>query len=238
MASSSTSPKHHYSFSPATCFLATGLVTEVLLAVNLVYSCYTTFDCTTFWPTLSYMAVFSGHDRLFAFTLTQLSFSLPLFFLAIQAQFRSVLSVFANAVMLITWLGICILLPTVALIDEANASNVAPLSTIHYWLMVGVISLSLLWTGTSLVAIQEGKKEAGWKGMKEVSYLKKYVCVTLLALGVTVVEWTLAGSIYANSVMNETVEAVCEWTTVSLAVFAPYTYVHAFPSLEISFVGS
>lgn len=230
MSAPASKAKVHVSLSPSLLFLSAAITVETLLVLTLLHSCQTTFDCRTFWPTVSYMAAYRGHDRMVCFALTLSAMVLPVFFLCAYARYRAVLSPFTSSLMLLLGVLISALVPAVGVIDEANSSNVAPLELIHYWLVVGLISLGGLWTVCCVVAMERLQKRGG-----DATWT--YLSATGVMLLVTTAEWVFAGSVYANAWVNESVQAVCEWTTVSLVLFAPYTLSLSFPALEVSFVG-
>lgn len=226
--------KGQLQFSGCSLFFVSSLCVEVLIVLNVISSCQETFDCSTFWPTISYLAAYRGHDRAFSLTMTILAVELPVFFIAAWTQYQCV-GRGKSRVMLGCGVGIALLVPGIALVDEANSSPYAPLEKIHRWVMVAIITLSVIWATISLQALRLTQPKLPREQQQEAAFLEKYVLTALMLLGVTVVEWTYSTT-SPNWLVNENVEALCEWTVISLAVFAPYFYSLTFPQFQLSFV--
>jgi len=199
--------------------LCSALLTEALLASNLVSACQSTFDCTHFWPTLSYIAAFKGHDRVFSLALTLQSWTLVVFFLAAQTYYRPLVSREAHYLMLGAGCLLSAVLPWIGVLDEVNTASGVALEKVHYWLVVAALFLTGMWSILSLEV----------EGSHLVQrYMKTVWAITCFS----VIQWTFADSVYSSSVLNSDLEALSEWTAVSLGVFAPFVYSRTWPKCE------
>lgn len=228
--------KGQLQFSGSSLFLLSSLLIEGLIVLNLLSSCQDTFDCRTFWPTISYLAAYRGHDRTFSVTMTLLAVEVAVFVVAAWTQYQGVGKA-KGRVMLGSGGLLALLIPAIALVDEANSSPYAPLEKIHRWVMTVVIVLGVVWTALSLEAMRTIHLKRSREQQEETLFLEKYVLTALMLLLVTVVEWCFSAS-HPSWLVNENVEALCEWTVVSLAVFAPYFYSLTFPQFQVSFLTS
>lgn len=201
-------------------YLVTAVVVEMMLGWNVIWACWETVDCSGYWPTLSYISAYRGHDRILTFSLSLFSLTLLPFFLSAQTYYHSYLTWEANCLMLLSGLLICALLPWTAVVDEVNTASGVPLEQIHYWLVVTVVFLGTVWTALSLSANTHLK----------TPFLSGYIQTTWVVTGLCIVQWTFSESIYSNFLLNSHLEAVCEWTALSLSIFTPSVYCHCFPS--------
>jgi hypothetical protein len=215
--------------------LFAGLKMMTLIILNILWSCTETFDCTTFWPTVSYLSCFRGHDRLSNYTMTFWSVVLFFFFGGTWTAYKEVMGTWSHRLMMLISVVLTLGLPFLVIIDEANSSHIAPLEKIHYILTVGYMTLAMLWIFISLEAIWklEGKMNRAQK--EWTSFLKKYILFGLIMLGFNVFEWLYAYTESANWWINENVEGLCEWTVICLAVFLPFFYSLTFNRYEIRF---
>ena len=213
-------------------FFYSAIVMELLLVANIIWSCSSTFDCRSFWPTISYIACFRGHDRLFNFSTGYFMVILLLFFCLASVQFSDSCSVWKNRLMLLLGIGISFLLPSASILDEANSSHIVPLEKVHLILMVIMISAGILWIYFSMKimnALKLPKREEEWR-----DFLVRYLVFGHAMTAFTIVEWVYAYTTYKNWWMNENVEALCEWTVVTMCVFGPFVYSLTFPSCSLA----
>jgi hypothetical protein len=192
-----------------------GVTMWLMLASNILWSCSQTFDCRTFWPTVSYVACYRGHDRLYAFAVTFYSLvvllTLPMFLVRVHSSID-----LSHKVML--WLGgvlIFLAVPWLGLLDEANSSHVLPIEKIHFAIIVGVQTVGLLWVYLSAKALH--------KAQVDTSFLKKYIGAGVCLLICCIYQWR-----YVNDPevvwATENLEALAEWGAVTMSVFLPYVY--------------
>ena len=136
-------------FSPSM-FLLFGCVTALLICVNTAWSCVNTFDCRLFWPTVSYMACFRGHDRLFSLTMSLTSTWLYLFFIVCTINSGKKTSRAFKLLYMALGTVISLLLPAIAVIDEASTSRYFSNQLIHSWLVFSLIGSSLVWAAMTI----------------------------------------------------------------------------------------
>lgn len=213
-------------------FFTAAVLMEIILAIDIIWSCSSTFDCRSFWPTISYIACFRGHDRLFNLSAAYYMVILILFFVSASLNYREYCSRWMHRIMLFLAMTICLLLPCVSIIDEANSSHILPLEKIHFILMVVLISAAVLWVYFSIRIMNSmklPKREEEWR-----DFLIRFVVFGHAMLAFTIYEWVYAYTPYKNWWMNENVEALCEWTVVTMCVFGPFCYTLTFPNCSIS----
>ena len=182
---------------------------EFLLALNILWSCTSTFNCRQFIPTISYLACYKGHDRLFNVTMMYWFFYLLIFTLISFLHFRSSSKVY-NTLFLLVSICISVLQPCIAIIDEASTSHVLPIDKIHRFMISLVIIFLLLWI--YLTSFET----------KIQLYLKKYI-----GIGIICLFWSIAQWFYAERdgcIFNYIFEAISEWITISIGIFLPYMY--------------
>ena len=63
----------------------------------------------------------------------------------------------------------------------------------------------------------------------------KYICVGLGLLICNIYQWYYAYTEEAGFWVNQNIEAVFEWTVVSMVVFLPYFYTSTIPLISVSF---
>lgn len=208
---------------------------ELLVFINLIWSCKSTFDCRTFWPTLSYMGCYKGHDRVYNMSAGFFSIVLMTFFISASLNYAPYISKITNQIMVFLGLGISMLFPAVTIIDEANSSYYVQTELVHYILMCILVSLSFAWVYFSVIAmrrVQLDAEEDDWN-----SFLKKYILLGACMAGFSIYQWKHARSEASNWLINENVEALSEWFTVTLCIFAPFFYSLTFPSFSLTVSG-
>ncbi|CAG9315753.1 unnamed protein product [Blepharisma stoltei] len=214
-----------------TIFLVSGILMEVIVVINIIWSCVSTFDCSIFWPTVSYLACFRGHDRLFNFTMAFYAFITGLFFITAHVHFFKIYTPRLKLFYTLLSAGIVLAFPFISMIDEGNSSHVVPLEKIHYWIMIGFICGVLAWIYMSLLcinAISIPKENLIWK-----DFLLKYLAIGFAILLVNLYEYKYAYTEQANWFTNQNVEAACEWMVISMTVFLPFIYSLVFPSVRL-----
>jgi hypothetical protein len=201
------------------------LITELALAIDLASSCYSTFDCSAFWPTLSYMGSFRDHDRLFMFALTWQAVLLGFFYLVAHTHYSPVLGTLNHRVMLVVGLVTAFALPWVGYIDEVTPHYLVPTEKIHLIIVVSFSTLTLLWVCLSFDCMR-----AAWR--PQYRMLVKFQLLSVSLVAVSFYQWKNA---YTDAAFtSEAYEALSEWAAVSVAVFAPYVYAKTFLDLRVS----
>ena len=133
-------------------FLLSATLMFAFIAATIIWSCGDTFDCTSFWPTVSYLACFRGHDRLVNFTVTPWAVVLALFFLGAATAYKDAMERMTHVIFLfLSFLLVCAT-PFLVIIDEANSSHAIPLSVIHAYITMIYIAVSLVWIAMSVQA--------------------------------------------------------------------------------------
>ena len=190
-------------------FLITSISMELLLIFNIIWSCSSTFPCSDFLPTISYLACFRGHDRLFAFTMTFWSGTLAIFFILSYSHYQSSNRFSSNLLILLS-LVICLVQPGIAILDEANTSYFLKIEKIHSGFMIGLFLASMFWIYLTSIL----------KPMR--SSLNKYIHILILCACWSFLQWFYEET--HNFWFNYKLQAISEWVTVTLAVFTPYMY--------------
>ncbi|OMJ80402.1 hypothetical protein SteCoe_19356 [Stentor coeruleus] len=200
-------------------FFISGCIMELLLAINIIWSCSSTFTCSEFLPTISYLTCYRGHDRLFCVTMVYWCFILLLFSIISYLNLKTD-SYYTNVFMLLIGIVIALINPALAVLDEANTSYYVKTEKVHAGLMIGLILASLVWLYITTLS------------SKLTQFVHKYIIVGLVLL-----LWSMAQWFYAERggvVFNYFVEAVSEWIVVTLAVFIPYVYAGCFENVSVS----
>ena len=200
-------------------FLICGIVMELLLAANLTWSCVSTFDCSKFLPTVSYLACYRGHDRLFNFTMVYWGMVLMLFNCAAYLNFRTDIKKY-NSFLFLLGAGICIAQPCIAVFDEANTSFYVKTEFIHGGMMIGLILSSLFWI---YLTYNTGKIK---------SLLNRYIAVSLSFLLWSISEWFYADK--DGVFFSYFFEALSEWIAITFAIFLPFMYSRDFPDIKVT----
>lgn len=196
--------------------LCCGLVMWVMLASNVLLSCAHIFDCRLFWPTISYIGCYQGHDLIYAAALTFYTVVILLVTPVILLRVHASVGLVHRAVL---WLGgvlIALALPWLALFDEASESHLFAIKYIHLGVIIGVLVVGGIWVCFSLRALQKSSLRA--------SFLWSYLLfgLSLLICNAYQRQHTeTAGLAWAN----ENLVAAIEWSVVTVGVFLPYVYV-------------
>lgn len=212
--------------------MAFGTLMESLLFTNLLWSCYSTFDCWEFWPTISYMACYRGHDRLFNFTITLAACVMPVFFVCCFFAYAKNENLLVKVWYLLLGILISLALPFIGLIDEANSSHILPLQRIHLAIMIGIICAVVLWV---LLTIDFMKNLQYKELQRNYKFIHQYVFVGFTLLFLTVIQWYFAYQEDSHWWATQNIEAAFEWGTVTMTVFLPYVFSLGFPELSLSF---
>jgi hypothetical protein len=64
--------------------------------------------------------------------------------------------------------------------------------------------------------------------------LRKLLLLEVVLGLLTMFEWHFAYTIYWNFLVNESVEALCEWTLVGVALFSPVVLANLLPDLKFT----
>lgn len=224
-------PSSLYQFSGRQLTLLISLLMEIALLGNVAAVCTISFSCKALIPTISYTGCLRGHDRLFAFACTCFALTIPLTVLGLKARFSGAVG---TKLMTFAGIGCAVVLPGIGLVDEVNGLYVVSLIHVHTWLSLMLLTLSFLFAYCVYSCLEAvtpilSYEELKWKGRLHTLY---YVCA-VLAL-VTIFEWHFAYTTYSNSLINENIEALCEWILISIGVFQPCLYTQFIPNYVIA----
>jgi len=214
--------------------LVGGFLVVGLIAVNVAWSCNSTFNCVDFKPTVSYLACFRGHDRLFNFTMTLAGAFLSFFFVTAYANFNYFFSDLQN----LAYIGLSCLIsvgmPLIGIIDEANTSDLVPLERFHFWIVFCVVSCCLGWVYLTMGCLDNFNFTKSQTAA--VVFLKKYLAVGLTVLFVNILQWTHEVFSEPNWLFNMNYQAYSEWCVILMGCFTPYTYSRSFAPMKIQFL--
>ena len=158
-----------------------------------------------------------------------------LFFCGAATAYRDAMSGMTHFIFVLVSVLLTLATPFIVLIDEANSSHVVPLEKIHYIITVAYITLSVLWIFISMEAGRQLSSKMTRSQQEWYDFLKKYILFGMIMLAFNVFEWTYAYTDRANWWINENVEALFEWTVVSMAVFLPFFYSLTYNRFEFRF---
>lgn len=213
-------------------FFMNAVFMEIMLAIDIIWSCTSTFDCRSFWPTISYIATFRGHDRLLNFSTSYYMVVLFLFLMTTMTNYAEHCSRWINRIMLFLGITVCCLLPSISVLDETNNFQFVTTEKIHLKLMGTLISAGALWIYLSLRIMNSmkfPKREEEWH-----DFLIKYIVFGHVMAIFTAFEWFYVNTSNKHWWINENVEALCEWTVVTMCVFGPFFYTLTFPNCSIA----
>lgn len=224
-------PSSLYQFSGRQLTFLISLVMESALLGNVLAVCTLSFSCSALIPTISYTGCLRGHDRVFAFICTCFALTIPLTVLGLKARFHG-----AVDCKLMTYAGLscAFVLPGIGLIDEVNGLYVVSLTHVHTWLSLLLLTLAFcfaycVYSALETVTATLSYEELKWKARLHTMYYASAV----LAL-FTILQWHFAYTTYSNSLVNENIEALCEWTLISIGVFQPCVYAQFIPNYVIA----
>ena len=224
-------PSALYQFSGRQLTLLISVLMEVALLGNVLAVCTLSFSCKSLIPTISYTGCLRGHDRFFAFVCTCYGMTLPLIVFGLKARFHGAVD---TKVLTATGLLSALTLLGIGVIDEINGIHFLSLSHVHTWLSLLLLTCAFtfaycVYSGLEVVSPVLSYEELKWKSRLKVLY---YLAAVLT--GVTMFEWHFAYTTYSNSLINENVESVCEYTLVSIGVFLPVVYSEFLPNYVIA----
>ncbi|CAG9328803.1 unnamed protein product [Blepharisma stoltei] len=193
-----------------------GSITFCILFTGILYGCIFSFSCASYFPTISYLATFRSHDRWIVFGITFYSTLIPLLFISVKTKLSAYLTWLTNLI----GLAGCFLIIITGVVDEVNGLYFMPLDKAHPFLtLFGYFSFAY-WIHSVLKAfesIQLEFSERFW-----LLKCKKTVMAIHVLFVVTGFQWHFAYTIYSNFLVNEVVEALCEWSLITLALSLPY----------------
>lgn len=203
----------------------------LLLLLNVLGSCIFSISCGSYLPTVSFVGSLITHDKLLVSTCTLCFVIGQVLVLAVLTELRRGISLCEAMVVYLTMTLFTGLLLCATLVDEVNGFVIKPLDGFHIFFSLSALVVGLSWLYFVMTSISNSAriKNSPWLRISQ-----RLLIVLVLMAVVTVLEWQLANSIYWNWFLNETVEALCEWTLLALAIAMPAVLVQALPEFEVS----
>lgn len=204
----------------------------LLLFGNVLSACTTTISCRNYIPTVSFLGAFRNHDRMFVFVCTFYSIVIQVISLAVHSILHTSMS--WNQRQILLFFGVCVSASLVGLsvVDEVNGLHFIRLDNFHIAFSLTLLIVSLIWGYSiydSFAASTLNQSQEYW-----LTQLKRLL-IFEFALGlVTMLEWHFAYTVYWNVLVNETVEALCEWTLIGVGLFAPVVVASILPDLKFT----
>ncbi|CAG9318051.1 unnamed protein product [Blepharisma stoltei] len=208
-------------------FLLSAILIHIIISCVVISSCYWSFNCWTFLPTLSYIGFFRGYDRVLVMTFSAFTPILLLFFSAAFTNYDATLSKVDSIIMMLIGILISFAVPFTFIIDEVASSFYVYMEKVHLLIVIGMISLGIIWIFLSFGCMYKlqtysFKQSRFWK--KLLIYLFLNLCVLLISI----YTWY-----YSSDTSLESIEAVFEYITVSMSVYLPYLYSKSFQVTKI-----
>lgn len=217
-----------FSISGAFLFTFASLAMLFTLFANLALSCMFTISCAEMLPTLSFVGTLNYHDRLFVFACMAFFFIINFLNYAVLVAVHPKIDQGTRLMLLGVSFAASVFLVLLSIIDEINGIILHPLEGTHMFMSFSLLVFSLAW---------------GYMVWREASLAKLYR-LALAAKGLlatcgvlaffTVYEWHFAYTVYANPLLSESIEALCEWSLVVTAALVPAVIAWALPELTVS----
>jgi hypothetical protein len=191
-----------------------------ILYLNFLSVCAFTISCSSYIPTLSYLATFRTHDLVVLMALSFFSFLLLLIFIAWHIKVSGDIDTCDSLIMVILETAICVLGITVGIIDESNGIDFNPVDNLHHFLSFSLCILGVVWVYYALSFLEKVNLT-----LDEKIALKRVWNIYILGLVfvfLTLYEWHFAYTIYNNFFTNTIVESIFEWTLITLTIRFPY----------------
>lgn len=209
-------------------FLALSSMGFLLYFSNVWLACTYTLSCNSFVPTLSYLGAFRNHDRVFVLACTFYSVVLQLINLGVQCHFSDIFPSVTRLLSTIVGFGASVCLICLSLFDEVNGIiAMETYESLHSILTILLWVSGLVWG--LLVYRSFAETELAPSKQYWLDVLKKLLVLELILGILTMLEWHFAYTPYNNFLVNESVEAVCEWILVAGGVFAPFVIANLLP---------
>lgn len=207
----------------------------LMVYANLFLACSTNFTCSVFLPTLTYIGCFRGHDRIFIVSCTFYSLILTFLYSGAYYHFASSLSDIQKMFLRYSGLISCVILPFIGLTDEVNGVHMIPLEPIYSFLSASFLILNVLWSGLVFFLIYNSRSSLNLQENRWFCILSFMLSSFAIMFMVTLIEWNWAYSTYSNSLLNENVEAMCEWALVTIAILLPPVFCQFFRGFFLTF---
>ena len=197
------------------------LLMLLLTYANLFLACYTSFTCSRFLPTIDYLGCFRGHDRVYIVSCAFYAVTLGICVVGCHRRQKGALSDDLRLVSTLSGVLAALCLPLIAVSDEVNAVHWLPFTHIHWAGLALFLPAAALWGSCSYVALCRLEAAFTQSEVWWMKVLRGVVRLAALTALVALIEWHFAYTVYADALLNETGEALCEWVLVGLAVLYP-----------------
>lgn len=201
---------------------------------NVLLSCMFSVPCSQLLPTISYLGCFPGHERLHVLSCVFFSLSLFLLYLGSFVRFTNLLPPFPLYTGLVLGLGITGLVNGITLVDEVNGLYFSPIDWMHDYMVVVLLLICGCYVYLTYGCLSDIKESMSLTEQNALISLRIRIGLTCAVLLLAVVEWQVAYSIYANSLFNETMQALCEWGAISLAVLLPVNFCRCLEGYKVT----
>lgn len=203
------------------------IATLISLSLVISSSCFYTFSCSEFLPTVSYLAAYTGYDRIIVFIATAQIVPLLIFFMAASVLYSENYDCLDRWTLKFIGVFASLALPSVVVMDEVNSSYYFPFDKVHTIALSGVIVAFAVWMGFSL--------EWVWKTHRKnpsphTKFVLGYVVLCLLSLYISYREWKTA-----EGPSDYTMLALMEYITIVLLAFLPRIYCLVLSKVQVSF---
>lgn len=210
------------------------LVMLGLVFGNVLLSCMFSIPCSQLLPTISYLGCFPGHERLHVLSCVFFSLSLFLLYLGSFVRLADLIPPFPLYTGLVLGLGITGLMTGITLVDEVNGLYFSPIDWMHDYMVVVLLLLCGCYVYLTYGCLSDIKDSMGPSEQNALISLRFRIGLTCAFLLLAVIEWQVAYSIYANSLFNESMQAICEWGTISLAVLLPVSFCRCLEGYKVA----
>lgn len=207
------------------------IIIWLLVMLNIVSCCAFSISCSSFLPTVSFVGSLKTHDKLLIATCTLCCVHCQLVVIAVLSGLRKNINRYDAAFTYVTLSLFSGLLLTASIIDEVGGFKAQLEENFHsfYSFCALIVGAAWLYFVVSSFSCPMIKGSAWLKAAQACAVALGFVGVA------TLVEWQLGNSVYSNFLMNESVEAICEWGLIALAVTTPALVVQALPEFRVTF---
>jgi hypothetical protein len=146
---------------------------------------------------------------------------LTIFFIGVFAENTGRISAQDKGLMLGIGIGIVTIVPVIAILDGHMGLYGVGMSNMHYFAVYFLVILTVIWLCLAFPSIP-----------KRLPLLKWSLTLAVL-LAMTIVEWELCNSVYHGLLFNQTLFALCQWSTVAVGVFLPAAACQAYGDFHI-----
>jgi hypothetical protein len=213
------------------------LLARIMLGLvfgNVLLSCLFSIPCSQLLPTISYLGCFPGHERMHVFSCVFFSLSLFVLYLGPFVRLSNLIPPLPLYTSLVLGLGITGLLNAITIVDEVNGLYFSPIDWMHDYMVVFLLLVCGSYIYLAYGCLSDIQDSMCLSEQNAMVSLRFHIGITVAALLLAVIEWQVAYSVYANSLFNETMQALCEWGAISLAVLLPVSFCRCLEGYKIT----